>query len=375
MGKANLQRGPSWPSYVALTMAMVVTAVFFNNCSNEFRLPAANELASLEGLSVCESEQASMFMSVVHPFARAQCVSCHVTTGPAGASTAHFAEANKRDAFFAFQLPGYDKFKAYALNPGHVPGITGSMNQTTIDVADAAWNDIVSGSACAGADFASAYAAKTVEIPIGTTTATAKTLSWNLDTATDRPGEFAGATFEIRIALNTPVGGAPTYYIAGPIVKTAAQGMQVKGISISINGLKYIEGTTFLGVDRYIPAGNTTTPLSSATMLKQMAAGAQDTDTISISFNHLRAADPPVVEPVPTPTPTPTPVPGTPNGAILYANACQACHGTLAMSTKRGRTAEQILAARQNVPVMANNAAVLALTTAEISAIATALAQ
>ena len=67
-------------------------------------------------------------------------------------------------------------------------------------------------------------------------------------------------------------------------------------------------------------------------------------------------------------TPTPTP---TPDGAALYASDCAACHGALASSTKAGATAAQIQAGiTNNYGGMGS----ISLTTAEIQAIADALA-
>lgn len=364
-------RGPSWPSIAALSIVMAITSVLFNNCSNEFRLNGFTEESSLEGLSVCDAELAKAFYASVYPFAASKCATCHVSTGPTGASTARFADTDKRAAFNAFLLPGFEKFKSYALNPGHVSGITGPTNQASVDIAEAAWTTAENSVSCADAAESTEFQVKTLEKPIGVTTNRPIVIAFNLDTETDRSNEFSGATFEISVAQNTPPGGAPTYYLSRPTVKTAAQGIEVKAISIFINGQKYIEGTTFLGIDRYVPAANTNTILSPGTMLKQMPQGIAANDTIAVMFNHLRVAPPPA----PTPTPTPTPVPGGLDGAMLYANACASCHGSLAASTKIGRDAAQITAARMAVPAMIGNAGVQALTPQQIEAIANALGQ
>ena len=57
------------------------------------------------------------------------------------------------------------------------------------------------------------------------------------------------------------------------------------------------------------------------------------------------------------------------NGAALYAANCQGCHGTLATSSKRTRTASQIASAIANVGSMTG----INLTPAQITAIAAAL--
>lgn len=83
----------------------------------------------------------------------------------------------------------------------------------------------------------------------------------------------------------------------------------------------------------------------------------------------LSTASPATPDPNYTGTPT-TPTTGSPDGATLYAADCAGCHGPLASSTKRGRTAAQITAAIASVGSMAG---LSALSAAEIQAIATAL--
>ncbi len=91
-------------------------------------------------------------------------------------------------------------------------------------------------------------------------------------------------------------------------------------------------------------------------------------DQVSAVVNKIGS---PSVTPTPTPTPGPTPTPPpTMNGAALYATNCSGCHGALAMSAKKGRTAAQISGAISSVGAMSG----LSLTSAQISAIASALA-
>ncbi|TAN41530.1 MAG: cytochrome c, partial [Nitrospirae bacterium] len=68
---------------------------------------------------------------------------------------------------------------------------------------------------------------------------------------------------------------------------------------------------------------------------------------------------------------TPPPPPATNDGATLYANSCQSCHGPLATSTKKGRTAAQIQASINSVGAMNS---LMNLTAAQVSAIAGVLA-
>jgi thiosulfate dehydrogenase len=69
-------------------------------------------------------------------------------------------------------------------------------------------------------------------------------------------------------------------------------------------------------------------------------------------------------------TRVPTSGADTPDGAALYGATCSGCHGPLATSTKKGRTAAQISAAIASVPTMSS---LSMLTSAEIEAVADAL--
>jgi len=354
----KFNRGSGWRSILVATLAMVGMALPFNNCSNEFRLKGSG-VTDVSGLSSCDVERLNAFSTTVHPFVATNCASCH---GASGSNSAKFANADIRRAYDAFALTGMEKWTSYALNPAHVNGITGPQNKTTTDAANEALNTANATDACkaSGVTGPTGFEVLTVAKPISAT-ATNRVIAWNLDTeVTTRLGEFSGATFEITVRQQTPTGGQPTYYILNPIVKTAGSAIEVKGIDIFVNGSRYLEGTTFSLIDRYIPIANTNTTLSAATMLKQMPAGVQPTDTIAIWFDHLKTTT--------AAPPTPTPV----NGANLYTNRCASCHGALAASTKRGRTAAQITNAINTVGAM-NNATLRALTTAEIQAIATAL--
>lgn len=70
-----------------------------------------------------------------------------------------------------------------------------------------------------------------------------------------------------------------------------------------------------------------------------------------------------------TPDPSFDPSSVTPDGASLYAGTCASCHGVLASSTKRGRTAVQITVAIGSISSMKG----ISLSAAQIQAIADAL--
>ncbi|MBI5640885.1 MAG: c-type cytochrome, partial [Nitrospirae bacterium] len=70
---------------------------------------------------------------------------------------------------------------------------------------------------------------------------------------------------------------------------------------------------------------------------------------------------------------TPPPPPTTTDGPTLYAQNCASCHGTLASSTKKNRTATQIQNAINAGTGGMGSTALRALTTTQVAAIATAL--
>jgi mono/diheme cytochrome c family protein len=72
-----------------------------------------------------------------------------------------------------------------------------------------------------------------------------------------------------------------------------------------------------------------------------------------------------------TSTPTPAPTPASTDGAALYTTYCSSCHGSLAASTKTGRTATQIQTAIGSVGSMSS---LSNLATTQVQAIASALA-
>jgi len=90
------------------------------------------------------------------------------------------------------------------------------------------------------------------------------------------------------------------------------------------------------------------------------------------SFSSLSAAQVQAIAaalaspPPPTPTPTPTPT----DGAALYTTNCSGCHGAIATSSVKGKTAAQIQSAIGSVRAMSG---LSTLTSAQIQAIATAI--
>jgi hypothetical protein len=145
-------------------------------------------------------------------------------------------------------------------------------------------------------DPVSTFGALTTDKVMNATTA-AKTIQWSLDTESNRPSQFSGATFEVTVRIMAVPGADPAYYISRPILRGPTgitDGIRVDGFMIRINGVRYDLGTTFVETTAYVAPGGTST-LSNATMLKQMPGGTAATDTIGIEFGHLK------IEPMPAP--------------------------------------------------------------------------
>ena len=100
-------------------------------------------------------------------------------------------------------------------------------------------------------------------------------------------------------------------------------------------------------------------------------SGKSDDDLVksSAALAALWASGAPKAAPAPTAVISTDPG-GTPDGATLYKTNCSGCHGELATSNRRGRTAAQIRTALNTSSTMAS---VTALTDAEVQAIADAL--
>jgi mono/diheme cytochrome c family protein len=98
----------------------------------------------------------------------------------------------------------------------------------------------------------------------------------------------------------------------------------------------------------------------------QSLRGVLSSTDIRYISDYLNGRSTPLV-PAPTPAPPPT---GT-DGATLYASSCQGCHGALATSSKRGRSAS---ATRNAINANTGGMGTLSgLTDAQLNAIATAL--
>lgn len=314
-------RDGAWPRLLAFTMSMAVSAVFFNNCSNEFTPKTGEVLLSSDGdnnnnnnnngngggnnqLTACGELRMKAFTDVLHPFTRQKCVLCHVPGGPPA-----FAAPDALTAFAVYESIGIAKLKTRGLD-SHGSGATGPQNQASLDAAAAAFAAVEESPSCktgGGGDAtptptpvpgdAATLAAKAINAPVDNSVPPAlpvgRVITWALDTEVTGRAGFGAATFEITVYQKTPVGAKPTYYFSKPVLKTAASAIQLRDIRIMINGTMIGTGTTFSTVDRVIPAANTTTILTpqnpNATMIIERDAIAA-TDTVQITFADLKVA-------------------------------------------------------------------------------------
>ena len=108
---------------------------------------------------------------------------------------------------------------------------------------------------------------------------------------------------------------------------------------------------------------------SSASTIQSAMSGVSQMSSISLTTTQVQAIAAALgTTPVPLPAPTPAPT----DGAALYTTYCGSCHGSLAASSKTGRTAAQIQTAiTSNTGGMGS---LSNLTTTQIQAIAAALA-
>ncbi len=349
---------------------MLLSVLLFNNCSGQFSpLRSILDSESVIILTACQSRQFKIYEQTVQPFV-SKCALCHSGKVGIGMSQAAFASPSSITGFQWFMTVGTTKLRAYGSNFEHGAGAGGPQNQNSLDAIEEAFIKVSDEAVCKNSGEAGLTPHKTNAQMIGSITTTNKTLKWILGTEVEAgPTDFGGATFEIQIKKGAMGPSGQSYYISSPIIKTAGSGIEVKELFVYINGLRLDFGTTFSEIDRFIPAGNVNSPLATSAIIVDMAQGnrgnIKTSDTIAITFGHLATS----TGTGPSPTPGPTPTPGPPNGPTLYANNCQSCHGSLATSTRRGRTAAQIQNAIETRPSMMN----IVLSVAEIQAIATAL--
>ncbi len=154
------------------------------------------------------------------------------------------------------------------------------------------------------------------------------------------------------VSIAAPLAGAKLVGMAH-IVATASDNVAVVGVKAKINGVMI--GTEDLTAPYDIPWDTELFANGSYTLTAEARDAAGNTKTsaaLTVNVNN------------------PTP----PNGAALYTTNCSSCHGPLATSVKKDRTATQITAAiGTTTNPMMNTTALKALTASQIAAISRAL--
>jgi len=243
------------------------------------------------------------------------------------------------------------------------------------------------------ADTTGTVAAGTTVSPPSTSTSMAFASNSILTDASGVPVTGAIAT---TVTRSTTTGSLPA---AAPDGTSLAVFLD---IDMSKGTTKVKNFSTPMTVTVSVPSGTTTVDVYSfnsttASWVLEHAGVAVSGGIVTFNITHLSVwacfskitATPtpaPTATPTPTPTPTPTaaptPTPTAPpaiDGAALYSADCASCHGALATSTKRTRTALQIQTAiNNNVGGMLNGSPPAAqslstLTPAQVAAIAAAL--
>ena len=212
-----------------------------------------------------------------------------------------------------------------------------------------------------------------------------KTIAINQFTRTDNGPVVNGSHVEVRavsdrngnfIATRIVVQGASTKaFLQGPVTSadSTAGTLNILGNAIVSDG----------NTEWRVSSTSTELPVSKAAFFAQVKT---NVTVVKVKWDPFTGVTAPIKEAEietsatpPTPTTTSTTTTSTTatttttlaalNGALLYTQNCSGCHGPLATSTKRTRTALQITNAIANVGAMQG----ISLTQAQIAAIATAL--
>jgi len=260
-------------------------ATVYNGCGSSYKLGGddfASVSVELNSGDPCEDELFKVFNSQVHPFVVQNCSACH---GLGGQSGIFFGQQDPIAAYYVFETTGVDKWATYATS-NHQSGLTGPQNQALADSAVAAWNAVWKAPVC-DADRPPDQTAVTVD-KVMTATTTANVISFNLDTESNRMGQFAGSTISISVRTAPVAGGGMAYYFTALTLKgptnVASQPINVNGIWVRVNGTRYALGTTFSLINGTANP-NQTVVLSSATMVDGVTPAA--TDTIGIEFEKI----------------------------------------------------------------------------------------
>lgn len=173
-----------------------------------------------------------------------------------------------------------------------------------------------------------------------------RSMTWDISVQVAEGTKLNSVSFTANIEkFSSPDLGSDIYYVSRPALSAGAVSIQIRSINIIVNGVRDTSATTFENVNAVVPA-NSTLRLSDATIFHELKSGKSlPSDTIAFEFALLW--------PNATPLPSePVVVPTEPPGVKLYATACANCHGTLAASSKRGRSFSAIKASLTSVSQM-----------------------
>lgn len=112
--------------------------------------------------------------------------------------------------------------------------------------------------------------------------ATAKDITWNLDTELNQPGNTGGATLTISVREAPSANGTPVYFFSNPRLKGGSRSVNVKGLMIRINGQEQVLGSTWSRVDSTAAAGATVTMSTAQVLLEYTQYSVSDTLSVII---------------------------------------------------------------------------------------------
>lgn len=278
-----MPENPNRPSRLRWRGGLVVLALIqlisYQNCGSDFAVKQGLNLAS--SASVCESSLEADFQASYYAFLKNNCASCHTSKGPGNGA---FADGNVDLAFNAFLDAGSDRIDVNATNSAHAGGYTGPQNTSAINLASQQWQ-AAEAQCKAGASGASG---PTTLAKAMNATATAKDISWNLDTETDsRPSSTGGATLLISVREAASANGTPVYYFSNPRLKAGSKAVTIAGLMVRINGQEQVLGSTWSRISQTVNPG-ATVMLSTATMIVEYPSFTSG-DMLSIAITSLSA--------------------------------------------------------------------------------------
>ncbi len=250
----------------------------YQNCGSDFAMQEGLDLGSVteQGLN-CEL---NAFKTTYYGFL-GKCKACHV---PGGTGSGAFSSSNPQVAYDAFLLATTTKIDERSVNQNHAPGITGPVNQATIDGLRPQFDNALA--TCSQSPNPGG-----TPVPVAVLSAekainaaqTTQTLTWNL--ASEVSGtSVTGATFTIIVQSATTPGGTILYTISQPRITTTGRGVRIGQMMFKFNGNDLPLVTTYSRLDQTIAVNQTNISLSNAAAAFEAPA---TPSRIAISFGLL----------------------------------------------------------------------------------------